>query len=364
MRVNLTQTEMGAGGLGASQHAVGKSIRTLSPAAVVMVGIAFGMNVETQNVGDILVSKQLRNYDDQRVGTHNGGDPAIILRSEKPHASIWLLSLLRSAEHSFQGAKLCFGTILTGAKLVDHFGLREQLRALEPEAIGGEMEGAGLYVACHDEKVDWIIVKAICDFADGKKATEKAKHQGIAAKNAAAFVYHALRYVRVDWQQHHRATRGSRAQIKIVAGEPVRESEVHLATYQYDNKGYSLVATCRDVATCNDVAAMYKAIVRSSNPIVFCGKSSHLSATPVGAFAWSTDPHQNLPAPNDTFALCARVNACMIATDRDVPGDPYLECQKEPRRFKISCGGFDDCNDVLDCATSIDAKLRYWWFGR
>ena len=69
---------------------------------------------------------------------------------------------------------LSFGTILSGAKLVDSMDFRQQLRALEPEAIGGEMEGAGLYVACHDLKVDWILVKAICDFADGQKSRNKA----------------------------------------------------------------------------------------------------------------------------------------------------------------------------------------------
>ena len=90
---------------------------------------------------------------------------------------------------------------------------RDQLLALEPEAIGGEMEGIGLYTAAQGEKVDWILVKAICDWADGNKETDKTskastensdkaikktkttstvRDQKIAARNAAQFVIHVL----------------------------------------------------------------------------------------------------------------------------------------------------------------------------
>jgi hypothetical protein len=82
--------------------------------------------------------------------------------------------------------------MLSGEKLVDHIDFRAQLRRFEPEAIGGEMEGAGLYVACQSKKVDWILVKAICDWADGKKDKDKHARQQTAATNAARFVLHAL----------------------------------------------------------------------------------------------------------------------------------------------------------------------------
>ena len=56
-RVWMTQCEMGSGGLGASQQAVSKGIHSLGPAAVVMVGIAFGMN---ELIGLILAIWQRR----------------------------------------------------------------------------------------------------------------------------------------------------------------------------------------------------------------------------------------------------------------------------------------------------------------
>ena len=199
-RVFMTQSEMGSGGLDASLLTVRKGIDTLSPAAVIMVGIAFGINDHKQAIGDILVTEQLRLYDLQRMGTQDGR-PQIILRGDKPHASPWLINHFKSADLLWKGAKVRFGVVLTGEKLVDNVDFRDQLRGFEPEAIGGEMEGAGLYVACQDKKVDWILVKVICDWADGKKAQDKDSRQQIAARNAAAFVVEALQFAPIDWQQ-------------------------------------------------------------------------------------------------------------------------------------------------------------------
>jgi nucleoside phosphorylase/tetratricopeptide (TPR) repeat protein len=190
-RVFMVQSEMGAGGLGAAQQTVQKGIAALSPSAVIMVGIAFGVNAEKQQIGDILISKQLMLYESQRVGTQDGKD-RVIPRGARADASTWLLDRFRNADLTWEGQTARFGLVLSGEKLVDNLELRQELLDLESEAIGGEMEGAGLYVACQDSKVDWILVKAICDWADGKKAQDKDERQRLAAHNAASFVLHAL----------------------------------------------------------------------------------------------------------------------------------------------------------------------------
>lgn len=199
-RVLLTQCEMGSSGVGASQQAVTKAIAQVSPAAVLMVGIAFAVNAERQDIGDILVSQRLRPYELQRIGEAGEGSRITLLRDDKPTASAWLLNQLRSADVVWTGNAVKFGTLLTGDKLIDNVDYRDQLLEFEAEAIGGEMEGRGLYVACHDAKVDWIVVKSVCDFADGRKAEKKAARQTLAAESAASFVRHALTFVSVDWQ--------------------------------------------------------------------------------------------------------------------------------------------------------------------
>lgn len=184
-------SEMGSGGSGGMQQTVEKAINALDPGAVIAVGIAFGVNEEEQAIGDIIVSKMLRLYELQRVG--NGS--RIVLRGARPDASPRLMNHFRGfSQTKWKGASVRVGVILTGEKLVDNVDYRKQLLKFESEAVGGEMEGAGLYVSSYDKKVDWIVIKAICDWADGNKGVDKTRRQQLAAKNAAQFLVESLKY--------------------------------------------------------------------------------------------------------------------------------------------------------------------------
>lgn len=191
-RVWLVRSEMGSGGLGGCQQTVTQAITELRPSAVIMVGIAFGVNSKRQRIGDILVSENLRLYELQRTGTGKDNKPQIVLRGSRPDSSRWLLDSFRNSDLQWRGAPVQFGCLLSGEKLIDNVDFRQQLLRFEPEAIGGEMEGAGLYTACQAAKVDWLLIKAICDWADGHKNRRKKSRQVKAAKNAAEFVLRTL----------------------------------------------------------------------------------------------------------------------------------------------------------------------------
>jgi len=212
-RIFLVQSEMGVGGTGSSLSTVHEGIQVLRPSNVIMVGIAFGVDNDKQHIGDVLVSRQLCGYELQRYGTDCEGKPAIISRGDRVTASAKLLDRFRSGSLDWPSQRGCsrkhvhFGTILSGETLVDNIDYRKQLCAFEPEAIGGEMEGIGLYTAAQNAKVDWIIVKGICDWADGNKSDEKMVSSGNsknsrknrkdhnqkrAAKNAAQLTLHVL----------------------------------------------------------------------------------------------------------------------------------------------------------------------------
>ncbi|KKG94567.1 5'-methylthioadenosine/S-adenosylhomocysteine nucleosidase family protein [Methanosarcina mazei] len=200
-RVFMVQSEMGSGGLGASQYTVQKGITDLSPNAVIMVGIAFGVNSRKQSIGEVLVSRQILLYEPQRIGEINGVTN-VIPRGDKAHASPRLLQNFQAADVDWDesNCKVSFGLILSGEKLVDNKDFLQNLCDLEPEAIGGEMEGAGLYASCQHANVDWILVKSICDWADGNKNEDKDSKQKLAAENAASFVLHVLQQVPFIWK--------------------------------------------------------------------------------------------------------------------------------------------------------------------
>jgi nucleoside phosphorylase len=181
---------------GAMQQTVDRAIRALDPGAVIAIGIAFGVDESRQNIGDILLSNQLRPYELQRIGKDR-----IVLRGPRPEASPRLLNHFDGfAQAKWKGAPVKSGVMLTGEKLIDNVDYRSQLLGFESEAIGGEMEGAGLYASGYDHKVDWIVLKAICDFADGNKGQNKEERQMLAAQNAAQFLLESLQYAPLQRQ--------------------------------------------------------------------------------------------------------------------------------------------------------------------
>ncbi len=188
-RTFMVQSEMGMGGPAGATIVTYEGIKALSPSAVIMVGIAFGLMPEKQHLGDILVSRQLSGYELQKIEQGANGEEIIKPRGDRVQSSPRLLSRLRASNLNWQGPKVHFGAILSGNTLANHKNFRNRLLSIEPEAIGGEMEGTGVYSAAHRTKVDWILIKAICDWADGQKDDA---YQQQAAENAVRFILHVL----------------------------------------------------------------------------------------------------------------------------------------------------------------------------
>jgi len=192
-RTFLVQSEQSKGGPGGAILTAQDGIRELSPSAIILVGVGFGMQIKGQRMGDILISHQLLDYELQRVGQDQDGVYIICSRGARADASTRLLARIYNGLLNWTEPAAHVGLLLSGDKLVDNVDFREQLRRIEPEAIGGEMEGAGLYAAAQREHVDWIVIKAVCDWADGKKNYQKTKRQQVAEVNAAKFTVHILR---------------------------------------------------------------------------------------------------------------------------------------------------------------------------
>ena len=51
----------------ASMPLVSQLVQDLSPVAVIMVGIAFGVNEQKQKIGDVLISDKILPYDSQKI---------------------------------------------------------------------------------------------------------------------------------------------------------------------------------------------------------------------------------------------------------------------------------------------------------
>ncbi|MDP2219553.1 MAG: PQQ-binding-like beta-propeller repeat protein [Hydrogenophaga sp.] len=177
-----------------SQRAVSDLLAAFQPRAVVAVGIAFGVDPQKQQLGDVLVSKFIVDYEMGKV--HQNGK--LSLRGPRPVAPrAWLRALEQldtrnksSVQTKTTWPSLHFGGLLSGEKLVDAIDYRDSLKTLvnQDDIVGGEMEAVGLLTALDGTHTDWLVVKAICDWADGHKSQDKERRQQDAAENAAQVV--------------------------------------------------------------------------------------------------------------------------------------------------------------------------------
>ena len=162
---------------------ISNAIDEWKPKVVVMVGVAMGIDETKQQIGDVLISETIIHYENQRVGSKRA-----ISRGGIVSASDLLLNRFRNVtDWSYllpngNFAKQLPGQILSGEKLIDNLTFRNHLLRNYPQAIGAEMEGAGVYAACRNKNVhEWILVKGICDYGDGNKSVDKQQRQNLAA---------------------------------------------------------------------------------------------------------------------------------------------------------------------------------------
>lgn len=174
------QCAMGATGFAASMKTTSDAVGFLNARAVVMVGIAFGSDTSKQAIGDVIISEYVIPYNTQKVSASE-----IIPRGAQTPAGAVLLNRFRThVSDTHYEFKIQVGPLLSGETLIDNLEYRNSLLKLFPQSVGGEMEGAGVASACHTHGVEWLLVKGICDFADGNKSINKVERQQAAIKTA------------------------------------------------------------------------------------------------------------------------------------------------------------------------------------
>ncbi len=185
----VTKCQMGSLQAGSSTLAAEQAQRVCRPRAIIMIGIAFGRDAEKQQIADVLVASEIIAYESQRVGeeiVYRGSippsNPTLLNRFENVHG--WEFSREDGSQ-----CKVIRGPVLSGEKLIDEPEFKQALFDQFPQAVGGEMEGVGLCAAAQRCGVPWILVKSICDWADGNKHKE---FQPLAAAASASLVQHVL----------------------------------------------------------------------------------------------------------------------------------------------------------------------------
>ena len=170
--------------------------------AVFSVGVACGVK-KKNGMLDVLVSNRVTFYKVARHGTNKQGKLEIISRdiANSPTSEFLLQYFTNPPEWPTKGSKTAarlttkkpkmhIGLLLSGDYLVDNKEFKDELlNTFAKEAIGIEMEGAGLYRDYRSHNYEILIVKAVCDFGDGEKNKD---YQPTAALLAAECLHHYL----------------------------------------------------------------------------------------------------------------------------------------------------------------------------
>jgi nucleoside phosphorylase len=187
--VLVAKSLIGSTASGASFDTVTNILADLSPQLIIAVGIAWGAkNKDGQKIGDILISTRLRDSQHHKI-TPDGIIPrGTIEAANGTVVKTFLQSATSLGKRASEGLMVSIETLFDDEEQRDRF-----IRADHDQVIGGEMEGSGLLMSLRkatDRRVDWLVVKAICDwgFKKNENPELKEQHQLIAAKNAAELV--------------------------------------------------------------------------------------------------------------------------------------------------------------------------------
>lgn len=186
--VVLVKCEMGTAGRDGALAVCTSALHIWRPRAAIMIGIAFGKDPKRQQMCDVLVANSIIPYELARVGAR------YVTRSPHPPTNGLLLNRFTNATDwslKLGGSRVAMriGPLLTGEKVLDNAVAKAKLFNRFPHAIGGEMEGGGLFAAADRLSTPWIVVKAICDWGDGRKHD---RAQPKAANAAASLVHYVL----------------------------------------------------------------------------------------------------------------------------------------------------------------------------
>ena len=178
-------------------------IKAVKPCYVIAVGICYGMDDKETSFGDVIVSNLIVDATSLRMGNMKDGDTnnkdTLEMQQRGKTFSVEgiLLNFFGIAvgySHT-QGGKeveVRCGPIISRPDLVDNPTYKKRLNGLRPDALGGEMEGAGIMNAAEKAKVKAIVIKAICDWGDGKKKKD-ASWKPFSSHAVARYVHHQMK---------------------------------------------------------------------------------------------------------------------------------------------------------------------------
>jgi nucleoside phosphorylase len=199
---NVIALPIGGMGNAGSAHAATLAIGIWNPAAILLVGITGGIRASDPDLqlGDVLVPEQIVGYEQ---GKHRETGLERRFQVQLPSWNLvqtarglrpddWAAQITESRPDGTTGSvvpAVFFGPIMSGEKVVAAEDVTADLRRSWPKAVGIEMEGVGAALAAYRGGPEFLMVKAVSDYAD---TTKEDNWHPYAAEAAARFAVSVL----------------------------------------------------------------------------------------------------------------------------------------------------------------------------
>lgn len=144
---------------------INEALKHIKPNVIFSLGVAYGIDYKTQNIGDVLVSRQIFPY------AENKRDGEVIKPDRWQDKAIdnWLDVRLSNANGFID--EITYGGVLSGGSVMSSSTEKDKVCTAYVEndfVIGGEMEGSGLFQTAHFTDIPCAVIKGICDWGVAK----------------------------------------------------------------------------------------------------------------------------------------------------------------------------------------------------
>lgn len=156
------------------------------PDYVINTGSAGGF-FEKLNVGDIVISSEVRHHDvDVTIFGYEYGQvpqmPAAFLPDD------YLVKVAEASAKKIDGPQITKGLIATGDSFMNDKDRVEYVREQFPELYAAEMEAAAIAQVCHQFKVPFVIIRSLSDIAGKDSNISFEQFLDTAAKNSTDLI--------------------------------------------------------------------------------------------------------------------------------------------------------------------------------
>lgn len=164
-----------------------------NPAAIINTGVAGSLSASL-DIGDLVVSNKVVQHDFDTSGV---GDPIGLISGidliEIPCPEM-LVEKIEASAKQIENTKVFVGTIASGDQFICSVSKKDYI-VENFKALCAEMEGAAIGHVCYLNNVDFCIIRAISDKADGSAHMDFPAFVQVAAKKSINLINNFLKTV-------------------------------------------------------------------------------------------------------------------------------------------------------------------------